>query len=164
MSWLNRRIIVILLRVHSNFTKSFSVLSRLDYPPLWRRKRADGCLRFEYYIQSGREKRDHKKKKKGEKEKKMEENGEKVGNTMKQNLFCVESCSQGLLVELSRFPSETNSTVLFFLFSSLFFFFFLFITNLLLCSTIYRLYYYIEENQDVHVNLKNFFRKLKLIN
>lgn len=94
----------------------------------------------------------------------MEENGEKVGNTMKQNLFCVESCSQGLLVELSRFPSETNSTVLFFLFSSLFFFFFLFITNLLLCSTIYRLYYYIEENQDVHVNLKNFFRKLKLIN
>lgn len=64
-----------------------------------------------------------KKKKKGEKEKKMEENGEKVGNTMKQNLFCVESCSQGLLVELSRFPSETNSTVLFFLFSSLFFFF-----------------------------------------
>lgn len=60
------------------------------------------------------------------------------------------------------FRNEFDGALFLFLFP--FFFFFLFITNLLLCSTIYRLYYYIEENQDVHVNLKNFFRKLKLIN
>lgn len=114
MSWLNRRIIVILLRVHSNFTRNHSpfcrgsIILRCE-----ERKRADDWMlairvlctvwsRGEGFI-------------KKEKEKKMKENG---GNTMKQNLFCVESCSQGLWVELSRFPSETNSTVLVSFFSS----------------------------------------------
>ena len=66
----------------------------------------------------------------------MEENG---GNTMKQNLFCVESCSQGLWVELSRFPSETNSTVL----VSFFFFSSSFLQLISFFILLYCLYYYI---------------------
>ena len=79
MSWLNRRIIVILLRVHSNFTRNHSprfVEARLSSAVKRGRERMAGCLRFEYYVQSGtgiHKKRKRKRKKNERKWRKYDE-------------------------------------------------------------------------------------------